>query len=91
MVLVEAMQYGCVPIAFDSFAALKDIVHDDLDGVIIPPFSIKQYVLVLKSLCEDSVNLDWMSKNAMKNAGRFNIQTVINDWMSLFAEIHIKS
>ena len=32
MVVVEAMQYGCVPIAYDSFAALADVVDNGVTG-----------------------------------------------------------
>ena len=35
MVLVEAMQYGCVPIVLNSYAAVKDIVHNGENGVVV--------------------------------------------------------
>lgn len=43
MVLVEAMQYGCVPFAFDTFTALHDIIDDGVNGFIIPPFDEDKY------------------------------------------------
>lgn len=32
MVLIEAQQYGCVPMAFDSFEAVHDIIEDGENG-----------------------------------------------------------
>lgn len=44
MVLVEAMQYGCVPFAYNSFESLTDIIDNGYNGFIIPPFNTDKYV-----------------------------------------------
>lgn len=41
LVLVEAMQHGCVPIAFDSYPAVRDIISHGENGILIPPFRKK--------------------------------------------------
>lgn len=41
MVLVEAMQYGCV--TFASFKALSDIMDDIVSGFKVPPFDEMLY------------------------------------------------
>lgn len=43
MVLTEGMAFGCVPLAFNSFPSLRDIVDEGRDGFIIPPFDIDAY------------------------------------------------
>ena len=44
MVLLEAMQFGCVPIAFKSFESLDDIIINHNNGYQITPFDIYEYI-----------------------------------------------
>ena len=44
MTLIEAMHYGCVPIAFDSFAAVYDLIDNGNNGFIIPNNDIDGFV-----------------------------------------------
>lgn len=48
MVLIEAMQYGCVPFVFNSFASLPDIIDDKVNGYVITPFDEGEYVQKIK-------------------------------------------
>ncbi|RGN76255.1 glycosyltransferase [Segatella copri] len=50
MVLVEAMQFGCVPIAFDSFEAIRDVIIPEKTGELVKPFKIKDFVNKLSIL-----------------------------------------
>lgn len=38
LVLVEAMSYGVVPMAFNSFSNCSDIIDDDKNGILVTPF-----------------------------------------------------
>ena len=35
MTLLEAQQYGCVPIVYNTFAALSEIIENNVNGYII--------------------------------------------------------
>ena len=50
MVLMEAMQMGVVPIAFNSFESVYDIIDDRLNGIIVENNDIDMYVKQLKWL-----------------------------------------
>ena len=50
MVLTEAMQHGVVPIAFNSYSSVHDIITDNKDGYIIPAFNEKVYAKSLREL-----------------------------------------
>ena len=41
LTLTEAQQYGCVPLAFHSFASLTDIITDKVNGFAISVGRIK--------------------------------------------------
>lgn len=39
MTLIEAMRFGCIPVCYDSFLAISDIMADGQEGFVIPqPF-----------------------------------------------------
>ena len=67
MVLVEAMQYGCVPIAFNTFMALSDIIEDSHNGFTIKPYRKDKYIQRILELTSNDVNIEEFSSRAKKN------------------------
>lgn len=87
MVLVEAMQYGCVPFAFDSFAALHDIIDNGKNGFIIPAFNEEEYADELVTfLGESAEQQDSVRKNCIDKASIFSVDTIVTKWQTLFNE-----
>lgn len=86
MVLTEAMQCGTVPIAFNSFASVTDIIDDGRNGVLISPFSIKEYSKKLRKLMDNPDLLKQMSDNAREDVKKFSVDNVVDKWEELFNE-----
>lgn len=84
MVLPEAMAFGVVPFAFDSFPAVHDIIEDNKTGVLVKPFSIKEYADKLALLMSDEDKRIQMSENCMKDVVRFKLDNIIDQWIKLF-------
>lgn len=85
MVLTEAMQFETVPLAFDSFESLQDIIIDGVTGYKIKPFDLKQYALCLESLMTDENKRRHMSLNARKHVTeKFDPRHITKQWLSLF-------
>lgn len=87
MVLGEAMSYGCIPIAYDSFAALSDIIVDGESGFIIPPFAKTAYVKAIKSLIDNSEKRIAMARAAIEQAGQWDMGNIAEKWYALFGNI----
>lgn len=87
MVLTEAMQCGCVPLAFDSFSSVKDIISDGNDGFLIKPFELTEYTEKLRILMSDDEMRRRMARNAIESVKRFDIEFVADQWESLFGKI----
>ena len=90
MVLTEAMQCGAVPVAFNSFASVTDIIDDGRNGVLIKPFSIKQYEKALRQLMDNPDLLNQMSKYAQQDIKQYSVENVVDQWEALFKECMIK-
>lgn len=80
MVLVEAMQFGCVPIAFDSFEAIHDVIIPEKTGELVKPFKIKDYINKLSNLIDDDTKRTTMSDAAFMYVARFDVKTIADRW-----------
>ena len=83
MTLIESMQHGVVPVAFNSFLAITDIIDDEINGCIITPFDINEYVYKLARLMTDDNELKMKSVEARLKAGNFNLLTIGEQWIKI--------
>lgn len=83
-VLVEAAAFGCVPVAFDSFAAVRDIISDGENGCLVPAFDIDKYAETLANLMEDNVSRARLANTAHRDSARFSRKGVAEIWMKIF-------
>lgn len=89
MVLLEVMSKGCVPIAFDSFSALHDIIDDD--RLKVSPFSANEYIAKLSDLMNNSALLSQLRAKCYADVQRFNISSICDKWESLFNTLRYNS
>lgn len=87
LVVTESMQYGCVPILFDSFEACRDLVSDGLDGIIVPKNNTKMYIKKLNDLIRDEEKRTNMSNMASESVQRYSVRNIVEEWNSLFDAI----
>lgn len=84
IVLVEAMHYGTVPLAFNSYASVKDIIHDRKDGFLVTPFDLDEYAKTLELLIVNESMRKEMALNAIESSKKFSIEFIGGKWLSLF-------
>jgi glycosyltransferase involved in cell wall biosynthesis len=87
MVLVEAMQYGVVPFAFNSFLSVTDIIDDQVNGILIPPFDTGKYAAELARLMRDEKLRSRFALKAVEKSKDFNIEKIGAVWETLFEDI----
>lgn len=68
MVLNEAQQNGVVPMAFESFAAVHDIIEHGKSGFVIPAFDEDQYAQRLQELINNKPLRMRMALNAVESS-----------------------
>lgn len=89
MTIVEAMQYGCIPIVFDSFAAVHDVIDNGKNGIIIPKFAEKKFAEAIVSLSTEPKICDEMGRNAQGSVANYAIDKIINKWEEIFDEFNV--
>lgn len=88
MTLLEAISQGCVPVVENNFSAIADIIEDGFNGRILPEkASVKNWILVLSELMDNSDQLTMMAKNGAKTLQRFSIDVVADKWESLLKTV----
>lgn len=80
MALTEGMQYGCVPVAFDSYASASDIIDDGVNGILVTPFKIKELSDVLLRLANDEALLRQYAKAAYEKTFQYDVSVVADKW-----------
>ncbi|GAT62308.1 glycosyltransferase [Paludibacter jiangxiensis] len=83
--LIEASQFGAIPMAFDSFRAVTDIVHPDL---IIKSFNKKQFAEKLSLLMSNEALRNQYSKWSTTNVEKFSLTKITDDWENLLSSIN---
>ena len=82
LVIVEAMNCGCVPIAFDSFPASQDLIPSDC-GYLIRAFDKKQYAEVLSNLMNSQGELQSRVPKCKEYSRKFNEEDSLNKWIKI--------
>ena len=88
MTLVEAQQMGCVPIAFDSFESLSEVVTDNVNGRIVSNNNTNQYVAsVLKLMDDESKRLD-LVRNGLTHCQQFSQKNICHRWKTVVDSLY---
>lgn len=82
--ILEARTFGCVPIAFDSFASLKDVVTNYENGVVVDNFGdLDTYVKRLSELMYDSAYRLDLAKNSKSGLDTFSSKNIAEKWLEI--------
>ena len=84
LVLAEAQKFGTIPIAFNSFASIQDVITDGENGLLIEPFNIEKYVARLSELLVNKEKMNFMTQNCRNSGKKFSIESIGEKWTNLF-------
>lgn len=87
LTLTEAQQCGCVPIVFNTYSSLSDIVEHNRNGLIVAEGDVKQYVASLRTLMHDDSLRQRLALNAAEDCLRYTPQKVAAKWDALFRDL----
>ena len=80
MVLTEALSYGCIPVVYETYEAVHDIIENEETGYIIPPFKTKKMVKVLSQIASnDSLRIS-MANKGKQSVERFSTDKIVDIW-----------
>lgn len=83
LVLFEAMNFGVVPVSFESFASVSDIIADGKDGMIVKAFSVDEYANTLEYLMKHPDVRARMSEEGKEKLQYYTKEYIASLWNKL--------
>lgn len=83
LTLTEAQQFGVVPMAFNTYDSLSEIINNGVDGEIIEEGNVDLYSDKLVQLIQDREKREWMGLQAIKSSQRFSQSRIAEKWWNL--------
>lgn len=83
LTLTESLQMGVIPLVFDSFESVYDIIENNVNGFILPNNNINAYAKCLANLMKDDCQRILMAKKAIESSRKFSVDKIINQWSDL--------
>lgn len=86
LTITEAQQFGVVPIALNSYPSLSEIITNNKDGIITPDNDLQAYANAIKELMINTSLRHKLATNAIESAKRFQIDTILQQWINLIKQ-----
>ena len=83
--LGEAMAYGCAVVSFDCDTGPRDIIRNEVDGLLVPAGDVEGLSVALQRLMSDEVLRGRMAGRAIEVRERFSQEKIAKMWEDLFA------
>lgn len=83
LTLTEAQQMACVPIAFNSYSSITDVIENNKNGILVEYANTDQYFYALKHLMEYPDSLKTMASNGVISSKRFCNNEIVDQWEKL--------
>ncbi|SMO50015.1 Glycosyltransferase involved in cell wall bisynthesis [Saccharicrinis carchari] len=83
LAMAEAMQFGVVPVAFNNWTSITDIVIHEENGLVAKSNDGHDFTIKLNRLMSNEKDRMRMALNAIEHVQRFHINVIGPQWMAL--------
>lgn len=80
MTLVEAQQMGCIPVAYESFDSLREVISDKSNGYIVPNGDMTVFVQTLLDIMQDQALRIQLSRKAINDCKSYSQEEICRQW-----------
>lgn len=91
LVLAESMSFGVIPVVYNSYSAVGDIIDDGKDGIVIPyhkeGYQTEEAADLLASLLNDVTKRKSMALAAIKKSKEYSVERIYEQWMNTFSAL----
>lgn len=87
MTIIESMQFNCIPIVYDSFTAIDDIIESGENGILVKNNDEQSFFEAMNSLVGNKEKQQYIKNNIKHSLQKFSLDYIGNQWMLLFNEL----
>lgn len=87
MTLLECMQFGCIPIVYDSFSSVHDFIKSWENGVLVKFGQETKFVDAMIKLVSDNSLQEKISKCSYEQSQNYSIDKIGNKWIEFLNKI----
>lgn len=88
LAMIEAQTFGCVPVAYNSYASVGDIIKDGITGVLVENLGdVEAYFTRLSKLMKEEENRAGMAERGLAVASSFSSDKVAGKWLEMLEYI----
>lgn len=87
MTVIESMQFNCIPIVYNSFSAIGNIIESGNNGILIPENNEQLFLKAMNSLVDNEVQQDIIKSKIQSSLLKFSKENIGKQWENLFNEI----
>lgn len=85
LVLAECMGFGVIPVVYDSYSAVRDIIDDGKDGIVIPyeknGYDADKAAGMLAQVMQNDSLRDMMAHAAVEKSKAYSVERIYQEWM----------
>lgn len=85
--LVEAMSHGLAAVSFDCDTGPRDIIRNEVDGLLVKPQDNTAMTQALHRLMQDDSSRSHLAKRAVEARERFSADVTVAKWECLFEQV----
>jgi glycosyltransferase involved in cell wall biosynthesis len=85
MSLLEAMACALPCVAFDCAPGVREIVHDGVNGALVPPGNTEAFAAALGRLMDDSAERARLGKAALESVSAYAPERIVERWERLIS------
>jgi glycosyltransferase involved in cell wall biosynthesis len=87
MVLIEAQSRGTVPVTFNCYSAISEVVENNKSGIILKENTVDEAYKTIKNLIDNEDEILRMRKEGVLQVEKFDKKLIAKQWFNLFKKI----
>jgi len=84
LVLAECMSFGVIPAVYNSYSAVRDIIDNAKDGIVIPyhkdGYKAKEAADLLAAIMKDEDKREQMALAAIEKSKEYSVEKIYGEW-----------
>lgn len=88
LVLAECMSFGVIPVVYNSYSAVCDIIDDGKDGIVLPyhknGYQAEKAAGMIVNIMKDDGKREQMALAAIKKSKEYSVEKIFSEWERVF-------